>query len=1001
MSGLFGSSKAKSQPNAIPALNVQQSSYGVPVPIVYGTNRVSCNMIWYSDFQQVLVATGASTGGGKGGVVGGGGKGGGSQQYNYFASFMVGLCEGQINGTSTINYGQIWISKQTYVNIAQVGGTLFNGALSQAPWGYLTTNHPTQADPYNKLAYAAFANYGLGTSAETPQFGFEIFGLLTNAPNGRDAFADQVISDFIGRANFPSAYLGSFTNFANYCNSMGFFISPVVDQQRQAYDWLKEWMDTLNSEFIWSGGLLSIVPYGDATITGNGYTYTPNLTPIYALTDDNFVVKGDEDPVEISRDDLPDAYNRMPIEYLNSADQYNVESYIAEDQAAIDQYGVRLGTSMQAHHITNPDVAQTMVYLKLWRSIYIEKGNTYTFKLPWNYILLDPMDLVTLTTGSILSNKLVRIKKIEEDEEGVLTFTAEDMPGDIAAPALYSSQGVSRFTPNYNSTANNVNVPIIFESPLALVQSAAVELNLAVSGAGTNWGGCQVWASTDGVTYQNIGTINGAARQGVLTSSLPTYATASIDNVDTLSIDMTESSSSFNNAATNADALANNTLCYVDGELISFGNDVLTAQYKYNLTYLNRGAYGSTISSHAIGAQFVRFDQAVFRYPLDQSRVGQTLYFKFLSYNVYGGGLQSLANVSAYTHTVTGAALITPLANPANLSASFVDNVARLSWTPISDIRYPILYEIRKGTTFANAQILGTTASSTFLVFGTDTYWVSALYYTPYNVAIYSSSPPSIGITEPSITQYLIETTAENPAWTGTVGGGAVVVGSDIELSTSNNLLTVGNLLPVPNLLTYGIVAASGSYTIPAGNIITSASVVPAKVIINWTLTSVSITSDVTAIGDVPTTPDITGIVSSALTSAIPQIRVSQDGGSTWSAWQNWVPGVYPGNAWDFQIFIYTLDPTVTAVLSAFSYEVDVPLNQQSGTATTSSSTTTAVTFTNKYNSAPAITLTTTNQVNGDDPPLLGTVTTSGFNVDVYNAGARVVRNVSWTATGY
>ena len=69
MGGIFGGgTKGQGSHVAIPALTVQQSSYGVPVSIVYGTNRVAGNLIWYSDFKQVLVSTGG--GAGKGGVAG-------------------------------------------------------------------------------------------------------------------------------------------------------------------------------------------------------------------------------------------------------------------------------------------------------------------------------------------------------------------------------------------------------------------------------------------------------------------------------------------------------------------------------------------------------------------------------------------------------------------------------------------------------------------------------------------------------------------------------------------------------------------------------------------------------------------------------------------------------------------------------------------------------------------------------------------------------------------
>ena len=971
MSGLFGGNNQK-MPNAVPALNVQQSSYGVPVPLVYGTNRTTGNMIWYSDFTQTLVSTGGQSG--KGGISGGGGKGGGSQEYNYSASFMIGLCEGQIS-----NVGQVWASKQTYANLPSIGGSIFNGALSQSPWNYLVSNHPSQADPYNRLAYAAFANYNLGTSAETPQFSFEVIGLKVIGGVNPDAYADQVIVDFIERAGFPSAYVGSFTSFANYVNANGFFISPVVDQQRQATDWLKEWMDTLNSEFIWSGGLLSAVPYGDTMVVGNGFTYTPDLTPIYALTDDNFIVTGDEDPVEITRGDLPDAYNRIPIEYLNRADQYNVESYIAEDQAAIDQYGVRIGSSIQAHHVTDPVMAQNMVYLYLWRSIYVDKGNTYTFKLPWNFILLDPMDIVSLTTGTILSNKLVRIKTIEEDEDGLLTFTAVDVPGALAAPALYPTQATVRFIGNYNVDPGNVNVPVFFETPLALAQSNIVELNIAVSGASSLWGGCQVWSSTDGDTYLYLGQINTPARMGTLTSNLANYTSGGIDQTNTLAVDMTESRGGFNNAATPADATALNTLCYVDGELISYGEDILTAQYKYNLTYLNRGCYSSPISSHLSGASFVRYDQAVLRYELDQTRVGQQLYFKFLSTNIYGGALQSLADVSAYQYTVLGTALLTAPQNPANMAANYFGDIAQISWSPVTDIRTPIYYELRVGSTFAAGQFVGRTTQTYFRVQGSGTYWVAALFVTPLGVEVYSATPPSLAVSVPVLQQNVIGSHDEaGGGWTGTK--------TNCATSGGNLVSTLGD--------------ATAEYDIPSGHEISSEYVCNARVLVTLAFAAVNPASDITAITDITAVPDITFGATQGYVQAVAQVNLSQDGGSTWSGWQNWQPGVYTFNKINFRVLMTISNLAYQCVLSSFSIEADVDDLVQTGTATTSSSATTTVSFADEFNTTPTISVTILNAQSGDYY-VIGTISASAFALDVYNSGSRVVRNTSYIAHGW
>lgn len=973
MSGLFGKTNAQSKPVAIAALNVQTSSYGKPVPIVYGTNRITGNLIWYGDFRSVLISTGGSSG--KGGLFATGG--GGSQQYNYYASFMFGLCEGLVG-----SIGTLWVSKEV-TTLAAKGGILATGAVAQAPWGYLTSVHPSEADTYSGMAYIAFQNYPLGTSAETPQFSAEVRGLLSNnnVYAGQDALADEVIEDFLERSGFPSAYIGDLTDARNYWLAMGFFISPALDEQRQAMEWLQEWMDTLNAEFVWSGGELTIVPYADSVVSGNGATFSPDMNPQYDLNDDHFICEEDEDPVTIERSDMPDAYNRLPIEYNSYVNQYNIETFTAEDPAHIDQYGIRTASTLPCHHVSDADTAQTMAYLKLWRSIYIEKGNVYKFRLPWNFIRLDPMDLVTITDAGLgLDHKLVRIKTISEDEDGVLSFEAEDVPGQVALPALYSTQGTTRYAADYNADPGNVNIPVIFETPLALVQASDIELCLAVSG-GADWGGCFVWVSTDDTTYLNIGQIDTGARQGLLLDTLATFipVTTTIDTTGTLSIDMTQSRGTFNNAATAADSLNMNTLCYVDGELIAYGNDELTALYNYDLTYLNRGCYNSPINSHSAGTQFLRFDSSVFRYSLDQSRVGQTLYFKFQSYNNFKGGVQDLSALPSYQYDVTGSALLADLPNPANVTVNYLSNVAQINWDGVTDIRTPLLYEVRKGADFNSAQMIGRTANKSFPVYGAGTYWISALFITPFGVAVYSPVPPSIIVSAANLPRNIVNEWDEKvTSWSGTITNASVVGG--------NLVTTAGEL--------------SAEYEIPTGHIIAGNYVMNGRVTINWESSAASEASDMVLIPDVPAIADMTFAAEQGLVMVIPQINMSQDG-TTWDGWQNWVAGVYTFKAIKFRLVATIYNSDYQAVISGFSFMVDIDDLVQRGTVPTSGTGTTTVTFAQEYNDIPVVKPFVVGGSSGDTVIITG-IGTSSFGVQVLDSGGNLaVRDVSWEASGW
>src|SRR5438270_1263233 len=82
----------------------------------------------------------------------------------------------------------------------------------------------------------------------------------------------------------PQVSLGDLTQYSNYCVANGIFLSPVLDAQKSAADWIQEILDVTNSAAVWSEGVLKIIPYGDTTAVGNGATFLPNTTPIYDLS---------------------------------------------------------------------------------------------------------------------------------------------------------------------------------------------------------------------------------------------------------------------------------------------------------------------------------------------------------------------------------------------------------------------------------------------------------------------------------------------------------------------------------------------------------------------------------------------------------------------------------------------------------------------------------------------------------------------------------------------
>ncbi|WP_445364889.1 hypothetical protein ACJJJB_00010 (plasmid) [Microbulbifer sp. ANSA001] len=110
------------------------------------------------------------------------------------------------------------------------------------------------------------------------------------------------------------------------------------------------------------------------------------------------------------------------------------------------------------------------------------------------------------------------------------------------------------------------------------------------------------------------------------------------------------------------------TLAWVDGELLAYQSATLTGVDTYDLKNFKRGCYGTQIKPHVTDSQFVRLDEGIFKYALPSSRIGQELYIKLVSVNIWGGGKQDISEISPYVYVVSGQGSLP--AGPTNCSMS-------------------------------------------------------------------------------------------------------------------------------------------------------------------------------------------------------------------------------------------------------------------------------------------------------------------------------------------
>lgn len=621
-------------PRRAQGIELQRSSYGEVVPLVYGLNRVAPTLLWYGDFTAIKQDQG-----GKGG-------GGGVTGYVYTAAVILGICEGPITSIDAV-----WLNKKRVANIADENLTAFLGASGQAVWSHLTSFYPSQAVPYDFTAYAAGTNIDLGSSAALPNYSFLVRSATGFSGSILDALPSVILTDYLTNAEhgaqFP--YLGSLTSWQTYCQATGLFFSPVEQTQRAAAEFLRELLAMTNSDAVWSAGQLRIVPYADKDVTGNGATYTANLTPIYSIDDEDTIYSPGEEPVRLVRKGQSERFNRVRVEYIDKAAGYNTAIAEAWDDADIALNGERPMQNLTFHGITSSAIARTVAQQILQRQLYIV--NSYSFRLRADFSLLEPMDLLDLTdTGLGLVNQLVRITSITDEDNDELTLEVEEVPIGVHNSALYNWDDSQGYQANAGIAPGLTNAPAIFVAPPFLVApEGGTEIWIAASG-GANWGGANVWASYDGTDYRLVGAINGPSRHGVTTTTL-TAPSNELDTTNTLGVNLADNTRTIiGTTTTNADNLR--TLVRVGTEVMSFRDSALVSPGNYNLSYLRRGTYGTANVTHSSGETFVQLDDDVFTMPFDPGEAGQLLYFKFTSFNLYGGAEEELSAVSPYTFTI-------------------------------------------------------------------------------------------------------------------------------------------------------------------------------------------------------------------------------------------------------------------------------------------------------------------------------------------------------------
>jgi len=508
------------------------------------------------------------------------------------------------------------------------------------------------------------------------------------------------LGDFIDKPSFDLT--------RQQCRAFGLYGSLSMNSQSAASDWLKNLFLAANAAPVYLGNKLFSIPYSEVSTAGNGATYTsPTASgPVAELIADygqgpyaDFMEGGTPQVETADRIELP---NVLQLQIICRENNYNQLVIAQPESATLSLYGMRKADPVVMNCVQDAVIARMILGIMVRRQQY--GGDVYEFTLAPRWMLLSPMDLITLTDvlASIVGVP-VRITSMSEQEDFSMECTAEPFVYGMCAPTPYATSSPTPNGLNTGTSAGDITELIIFEPvpELCSIQNQA-QIWCVIGSNAENYGGCQVYVSTDGgASYDPAGDpVMGTATMGVL--SAPWAAATSPDTTNNLSLDMTltaqpistispqqETQRVFPCIVTGADltienlgtAVAefsipvfSNLGTYVASpsldwnyELMAYAVADLTGMNTYELlaaggNELLRSVYnapntGGVGIAHSAGERFAILNPnnlGIFKINLPSQWVGTPVYFKFLSFNEFGSALQSLSDVPAYSYTPTG-----------------------------------------------------------------------------------------------------------------------------------------------------------------------------------------------------------------------------------------------------------------------------------------------------------------------------------------------------------
>ncbi len=609
-------------------LAVQTSSYGTPMPRLFGTMRVAGTVIWATD----LVESRSRSGGGKGRPK--------TVTYSYSASFAVGLSARRI-----LDIGRIWAD-----------GKLLRGSAgdfkTQTRFRFYTGDEEQAADPliasaeggdgtpaYRGLAYAVFEGFELADYGNRiPSLSFEV--VADEAPVSISAIAAELAGGTLlaGEAPGVAGYLASGDTVRGAIEDIAAFVPlSLIDEGATLRIGIPE------------PSASEIEPLGAGTQAGSDRRGRDEQARRAASAVASSVTLGYADPERDHQPGLQRAFRGAPA---------------LLDERRVLPIAVTAG---EAKRLAEARLAA------IWAG-----RSTASLNLTSKYVALRPGTILRVAerTG------LWRVERWTF-ERMIVRLQLVAIPDLQAAPGGVASSGrpVTEADLRHGPTSLR-----LVELPSTGGQVAAgPRLFAAAAGAEPGWRRAALIASFDGgASWQELGDTAAPAVMGQADAALPGGSSALLDTSAAITVTLLSEAMLLENRS-DTDLANGANLALLGDELIQFGAAEPIGAGRYRLSRLLRGRLGTewACADHQPAEPFLLIEQSALA-PIEapSSTVGGAL-------RVTAAGREDGPEGGTASKIITGEALRPP--SPVHLHVKRFGGDVQIAWTRRSRSGWPWL----------------------------------------------------------------------------------------------------------------------------------------------------------------------------------------------------------------------------------------------------------------------------------------------------------------------